>query len=123
MNSWLGDDSEARSADDANATTTVYCTSTPPVTGTMGCVSFDLAYSETWGPPYDPTSKLFDMTYEWGSGEADAVATTNMASVSAADFKTKVRKLSTIADDGARRAAYSEVLTILNNEAVFLPLT
>ena len=36
-------------------------------------------YLQTWGPPYDPASKLFDMTYEWGSGEADAVATTNLA--------------------------------------------
>ena len=130
MNSWIGGDSEARTDDDAKYDTSTdpptppsYCTSNPPVSGQKGCISFDLAYSETWGPPYDPTSKLFDMTYEWGSGEADAVATTNMASVSAADFKTKVRKLSTIADDGARRAAYSEVLTILNNEAVFLPLT
>ena len=123
MNSWLGADSEARSADDANATTTVYCTSTPPVTGTMGCVSFDLAYSETWGPPYDPTSKLFDMTYEWGSGEADAVATTNLAAKTAAQFKTEVRALSEIEDDSARQTAYTSLLTTLHTEAVFMPLT
>ena len=46
MNSWLGSDGEARSADDANSTTTVYCDTSPPVSGAMGCVSFDLAYSE-----------------------------------------------------------------------------
>ena len=123
MNSWLGADSEARSADDANATTTVYCTSTPPVSGTMGCVSFDLAYSETWGPPYDPTSKLFDMTYEWGSGEADAVATTNLAAKTAIEFKNEVRALSEIEDDSARQTAYTSLLTTLHSEAVFMPLT
>jgi ABC-type transport system substrate-binding protein len=37
--------------------------------------SWDIAYSETWGPPYDATSKLWDMTHGlagWCSAEADA---------------------------------------------------
>jgi len=132
MNSWLGPDWEARTGDDARVTNSstgptpaTYCTTSPPVnpdTGT-GCVSFDLAYSETWGPPYDPTSKLFDMTYEWGSGEADAVATSNLLSKTADEFKTEVRGLSKIAGDAARQAAYDSLLTTLHEEAVFLPLT
>jgi ABC-type transport system substrate-binding protein len=40
MNSWLGADGEALSADDANATTPIYCATNPPVSGTLGCISF-----------------------------------------------------------------------------------
>lgn len=121
MNSWIGGDGEARTDDDA--TTDSLCETNPPVSGETGCVSFDIAYSETWGPPYDPTSKLFDMTYEWGSGEADAVATINLEAMEAGDFKAEVRRLSTITDDTERQAAYTKVITMLHNEAVFLPLT
>ena len=93
------------------------------MSGTTGCVSFDRASFETWGPPYDPTSKLFDMAYEWGSGEADAVSTTNLKAMSAGDLKAEVCKLSKIADDAERQAAYTKVLTMLHNEIFFLPLT
>ena len=88
---------------------------------------WDIAYSETWGPPYDPTSKLWDMTHGhfsgWCSQEADAPAVTNMASMTINEFGTKVRQLSTTVDPAARTALYSEVLTTLHNEAIFLPLT
>ena len=46
--------------------------------------AWDIAYSETWGPPYDATSKLWDMTHGlagWCSQEADAPAVSNMASM------------------------------------------
>ena len=89
--------------------------------------SWDIAYSETWGAPYDPTSKLWDMTHGhvsgWCSQEADAPAVTNMASMTVQEFGAKVRQLSTIIDPAARTALYSEVLTTLHNEAIFLPLT
>ena len=88
---------------------------------------WDIAYSETWGPPYDPTAKLWDMTHGhfsgWCSQESDAPAVTNMASMTINEFGTKVRQLSTIVDPAARTALYSEVLTTLHNEAIFLPLT
>jgi len=89
--------------------------------------SWDLAYSETWGPPYDATSKLWDMTHGvisgWCSGEADAPAVSNMASMDVATFSDKVRSLSTTIDKTAREALYSEVLTTLHDEAIFLPIT
>ena len=88
---------------------------------------WDIAYSETWGPPYDPTSKLWDMTHGhfsgWCSQESDAPAVTNMASMDITTFGTKVRQLSTTVDPANRTALYSEVLTTLHNEAIFLPLT
>lgn len=89
--------------------------------------AWDIAYSETWGPPYDATSKLWDMTHGelsgWCSAEADAPAVSNMASMSVSDFAGKVRSLSTTVDKAAREALYTEVLTTLHNEAIFLPLT
>jgi len=88
--------------------------------------AWDIAYSETWGPPYDSTSKLWDMTHGlagWCSQEADAPAVSNMESMNYATFVDRVRNLSTILDATARQAAYTEVLTTLHNEAIFLPMT
>merc|ERR1712216_711504 len=75
------------------------------------------------GPSLRPDLDLFDMTYEWGSGEADAVATTNLAAKTAIEFKNEVRALSEIEDDSARQTAYTSLLTTLHSEAVFMPLT
>ena len=58
----------------------------------------------------------------WCSQEADAPAVTNMASMTIQDFGAKVRQLSTIVDPAYRTALYSEVLTTLHNEAIFVPL-
>jgi ABC-type transport system substrate-binding protein len=88
---------------------------------------WDIAYSETWGAPYDPTSKLWDMTHGhfsgWCSQESDAPAVTNMASMDIQTFGTTVRSLSTEMDKTTRDGLYSTVLTTLHNEAIFLPLT
>ena len=95
--------------------------------GDAECLSkhhtWDLSLSQTWGPPYDPTSKLWDMTHFWCSGESDAPAVINMESMSFGDFRTKVQGLSTIESKTEREAAYSEILTTLHDEAVFLPIT
>jgi nickel transport system substrate-binding protein len=101
MNSWLG----------------------PNGDGVGGTITFDIAYSETWGPSYDPTTKLFDMTYEWGSGEADAVATSNLPSLPKDLLVKKINQLSSTIDNNARQKLYTEVLTSLHKEAVFLPLS
>ena len=85
--------------------------------------TWDLSLSQTWGPPYDPTSKLWDMTHLWCSAESDAPAVINMESMSFADFRTNVRALSTTEDYTARDNLYSQVLTALHDEAIFLPIT
>mmetsp|Transcript_20696 Transcript_20696/g.64810 ORF Transcript_20696/g.64810 Transcript_20696/m.64810 type:complete len:702 (-) Transcript_20696:244-2349(-) len=85
--------------------------------------SWDLSVSQTWGPPYDPTSKLWDMTHFWCSGESDAPAVINMESMPFDDFRTIVRDLSSTQDDAARQALYDTVLTTLHNEAIFLPIS
>lgn len=99
----------------------------PNEDGVDGFHSWDIAISETWGAPYDATSKLWDMTHGqasgWCSAEADAPAVSNMESMPYSVFVTKVRGLSAIVDPTARQAAYDEVLTVLHDEAVFMPLT
>jgi hypothetical protein len=96
---------------------------TPDDPNDKGCISFDIAIGETWGPPYDATSKLFDMTYEWGSGEADNVATSNLEQISKYDFNQLIQSLPTIEDPTTRQNKYNEVLNILQDSGVFLPLT
>jgi hypothetical protein len=85
--------------------------------------SWDLSISQTWGPPYDPTSKLWDMTHLWCSGESDAPAVINMQSMTFSTFRSTVRGLSNIRDQAARETAYTTVLQTLHDEAVFLPIT
>jgi hypothetical protein len=89
----------------------------------MGDSTWDIAYGETWGPSYDATTKLFDMTYEWGSGEPDAAACSNLEGMDLADFRSTVRALATITDEVEQQDAYTDVLTLLNEEAVFLPIS
>ena len=85
--------------------------------------TWDLSITQTWGPPYDPTSKLWDMTHNWCSGESDRPAVQNMDSMTITQFTTAVRGLSNIQDKSARETAYSNILTTLHDEAIFLPIT
>lgn len=103
MDAWLGPDYDPSTAD--------------------GTISFDLAYSETWGPSYDAYSKLYDAAYDYGSGEADAVVTSNLASLSKAQLNSLLVSISQTASDTIRQNLYAQALTTFHNEAIFLPLT
>jgi len=85
--------------------------------------TWDLSLSQTWGPPYDPTSKLWDMTHFWCSAESDAPAVINMETMTFNDFRANVRALSTTVNKTVRDNLYSTVLTTLHDEAIFLPIT
>ena len=101
--------------------------------GLENYAGWDIALSETWGPPYDATSKLWDMTHgltgKWCSQEADAPAIKNMEGMDIDEFVSLVRGtdgtggMSNIKDPVAREAVYTKVLTTLHDEAIFLPLT
>ena len=99
----------------------------PNQDGVNGTHTWDIAYSETWGPPYDATSKLWDTTHGlasgWCSEEADAPAVSNMETMPYDVYVNKVRTLSTYMDRAVREAAYAEVLTTLHKEAIFLSIT
>ena len=118
---------------DAHAYQTYYDAAPEDHDGVANYAGWDIALSETWGPPYDATSKLWDMTHglsgAWCSEEADAAAVKNMEGMKVEDFVAKVRGtggtggMSNIVDPVAREAVYTEVLTALHDEAIFLPLT
>ena len=103
--------------------------------GVDNYAGWDIALSETWGAPYDATSKLWDMTHglsgAWCSQEADAAAIKSMEGMTIEDFVAKIRGtwsprsggMSNIVDPVAREAVYTEILTALHDEAIFLPLT
>ena len=71
---------------------------------------WDIALSETWGPPYDATSKLWDMTHglsgSWCSEEADAAAVKNMEGMKVEDFGCVYRGAHCAARRGHLPAAY-----------------
>jgi len=85
--------------------------------------AWDIAISRSWGPPYDASSKLWDMTHNWCSAEADAPAVINMESMSKSDFNSKVRALGTFTDKAERQSKYTEILSTLHAEAIFLPVS
>jgi ABC-type transport system substrate-binding protein len=110
---WAGDDGEAYTADDW-PTWPLGVPSTTP--------TWDLAYSESWGPMYDATTSLTDIAYTYPA-EVWSEATNYLSSMSKAELNDKITSLSTIVDEAARKAAYRDVLTTLHEEAIFLPLT
>jgi ABC-type transport system substrate-binding protein len=110
---WAGDDGEAYTTDDWPTWPSGVPTTSP---------TWDLAYSETWGPMYDATTSLTDIAYTWPA-EVWSEATNYLSTISKAELNDKIKALSGIVDDAARKAAYREVLAILHDEAIFLPLT
>ena len=95
----------------------------PGYDGVNGSISFDIAYSETWGPSYDASTKLFDMTYVWGSGEADTVVTSNMSNPTKSQLVTWIQLSASTTDAATRQSYYTQALTALHNQALYLPLT
>jgi ABC-type transport system substrate-binding protein len=95
----------------------------PDYDGVNGTAGFDIVISETWGPNYDPSTKLFDMTYEWGTGEPDAAVTSKMTDPSKNDFTKMVLDATKTKDVAARKKLYQDILTGLHKNALFLPLT
>jgi hypothetical protein len=80
---------------DAHAYQTYYDAEPVDHDGVDNYAGWDIALSETWGPPYDATSKLWDMTHglsgAWCSQEADAAAVKNMEGMALHEFVDKVR--------------------------------
>merc|ERR1719482_151278 len=110
---WAGSDGEAYTADDWPTWPNGQPSTTP---------TWDMAYSETWGPMYDATTSMTDIAYTWPA-EGWSEATNYLSSISKANLNTAIRGLSAIVDDNARQIAYTNVLNLIHEEAIFLPLT
>jgi nickel transport system substrate-binding protein len=88
----------------------------------MDSGAFDLAYTETWGPPYDPTSKMYDWTYE-GSGEADYFAQKNLIAPTQAEIRGMVLAAQFEVKSDVRQDLYSRAIRGVQDQAVYLPIS
>lgn len=95
---------------------------TPRNNDTINWVGWDLAYSESWGPGYDALTSLNDIGYNWPA-EVWSEAPNYLDSITKKELNAKISGIAKIVGEAERHAAFTEVMTILNDEAIFLPLT
>ncbi|MFI3210141.1 MAG: nickel ABC transporter substrate-binding protein [Peptostreptococcaceae bacterium] len=79
---------------------------------------FDIAHNISWGSPYDPESSLSAMT---GRVYGDYAAQLNLPNK--AELDSLIGSVFVTVDVDERQDIYDEILTILNDSAVYIPLT
>lgn len=80
--------------------------------------NFDMIFGNTWGAPYDPHAFVSSMRVP---SHADYQAQLGLAEK--AELDAKIGHALTSTDEAERRELYRSILTILHDEAVYLPLT
>lgn len=78
---------------------------------------YDLLFNQTWGLAYDPQSTIAAFT-----SESSYYHTTSGIS-QADELHGKIGQVMVSADEAERQSLYADILTIVHNEAVFIPLT
>lgn len=78
---------------------------------------YDLLFNQTWGLAYDPQSTIAAFT-----SESSYYHTTSGIS-QADELHKKIDQVMVSTDETARQSLYADILTIVHNEAVFIPLT
>jgi len=78
---------------------------------------YDLLFNQTWGLAYDPQSTIA----AFASESSYYHATSGIAS--AAELYRKIDEVTASADEETRKSLYKDILTIVHDEAVFIPLT
>lgn len=78
---------------------------------------YDLLFNQTWGLAYDPQSTIA----AFASESSYYHATSGIAS--AAELYRLIDEVTASADEETRKALYKDILTIVHDEAVFIPLT
>lgn len=79
---------------------------------------FDIIFNNTWGAPYDPHSFVSGMRLP---AHADFEAQSGLKQK--ADIDRWINKVLQSTDEAERKALYSDILTTLHEEAVYLPVT
>ncbi len=79
---------------------------------------FDLQYSLSWGPPYDPATYISSFRIP---AHGDYQAQVGLERKEWLD--TTIRQILLETDENRRQEMYTEVLTYLHQECVYLPLT
>ncbi|MEI7024113.1 staphylopine-dependent metal ABC transporter substrate-binding lipoprotein [Paenibacillus sp. y28] len=79
--------------------------------------NYDLLYSQTWGLAYDPQttiSAFTDVSYNLHATRGIAKAD---------ELYKKIDEVMVSSDEKTRKSLYADILTIVHDEAVFIPLT
>ncbi|MEF3305725.1 staphylopine-dependent metal ABC transporter substrate-binding lipoprotein [Paenibacillus sp. GYB003] len=78
---------------------------------------YDLLFNQTWGLAYDPQSTIAAFAAE------SSYRYTTSGIPQAQELYRKIDEVMVTADDKKRSALYADILTIVHDEAVFIPLT
>lgn len=78
---------------------------------------YDLLFNQTWGLAYDPQSTISAFTSE------SAYYHTTSGISKADELYKKIDEVMITMDEEKRKSLYADILTIVHDEAVFIPLT
>jgi nickel ABC transporter, nickel/metallophore periplasmic binding protein len=78
---------------------------------------YDLLFNQTWGLAYDPQSTIASFTSE------AAYYHTTSGIAQADELYQKIDEVMVSSDEETRKSLYKDILTIVHDEAVFIPIT
>lgn len=82
---------------------------------------YDLLFTSTWAVPFDPHSYLASITTDSENGSPDYTALLGLPEKKEIDMKIKKVLLTT--DEKERKMLYTNILTALHEQAVYLPIS
>ncbi|MBK3495056.1 nickel ABC transporter, nickel/metallophore periplasmic binding protein [Viridibacillus sp. YIM B01967] len=82
---------------------------------------YDLLFTSTWAVPFDPHSYLASITTDSENGGPDYTALLGLPEKKEIDKKIKKVLLTT--DEKERKKLYTDILTTLHDQAVYLPIS
>jgi nickel transport system substrate-binding protein len=82
---------------------------------------YDLLFTSTWAVPFDPHSYLASITTDSENGSPDYTALLGLPEKKEIDMKIKKVLLTT--DEKERKMLYTDILTALHEQAVYLPIS
>lgn len=78
---------------------------------------YDLMFNQTWGLAYDPQSTIAAFTSD------SAYKHTTSGIAEAVDLYKKIDQVMSSTDEETRTALYADILNMVHDEAVFIPIT
>ncbi|MUT64401.1 nickel ABC transporter substrate-binding protein [Paenibacillus sp. NEAU-GSW1] len=89
----------------------------PAIANRRSTGDYELLFNQTWGLAYDPQSTISAFAAE------SAYGFTTSGIPQAEELYRKIDEVLVSANEEQRKALYKDILTIVHNEAVFIPLT
>ncbi|MHA6480458.1 staphylopine-dependent metal ABC transporter substrate-binding lipoprotein [Paenibacillus sp. strain BS8-2] len=89
----------------------------PSIANRRSTGDYELLFNQTWGLAYDPQSTIAAFATE------SSYLHTTKGIVQADELYSKIDEVMVSTDEETRKALYKDILTIVHEEAVFIPLT